>query len=84
VKNWPSLCKNQSKKKIESEDAPDKQHASAIASPEFTQVRELGQQNSPVSHAAVPAGQFVDARDQPTPSVAAMISKLGQIVKSRL
>jgi hypothetical protein len=47
-------------------------------------VRELGQQNSPVSHAAVPAGQLVDARDQPTPSVAAMTSKLGQIVKSRL
>jgi hypothetical protein len=67
------VSRNESEGEAESKDAPGKQHASAIASPEFTQLRLLGQQNSPVEHAAAPAGQLVDARDQPTPFIAAMI-----------
>jgi len=55
------------------DNLPPGQHTSAMASPEFMQLREFGQQNAPVSHALVPAGQLEAANDQP-PCTAIVLS----------
>lgn len=73
VTRRPSVQAFLSDQKNEQSNAPYSQHASAIASPEFVQVRLLGQQNNPVEHDVVPAGQLVDASAQPTAGGATMM-----------